>query len=235
MIFHVSLCEGPKAVNFPSVTPKKKKPKKPTQPYAPYLVELFKVVFNRNATLYGSHRLMKFLPGVPSVIIRQFGSFCERRQGRLETGRPNGTSAPLPPVWHTEKVTNTPPNPGRGGRRDLRSLRLTPAPPTPLITFDTKVAFCPLAYKGGSPAPPPPSLSRSSPKNRDGEGYQPAGRLSSAQIRRRSRRVCVSPLQKNPTDPPCLRGRSGRVNKGRGRGRWHLRGQRGPGPPRTHL
>lgn len=111
MIFHVLLCEGPKAVNFPSVTPKKKKPKKPTQPYAPYLVELFKVVFNRNATLYGSHRLMKFLPGVPSVIIRQFGSFCERRQGRLETGRPNGTSAPLPPVWHTEKVTNTPPNP----------------------------------------------------------------------------------------------------------------------------
>lgn len=34
-----------------------------------YLVELFKVVFNRNATLYRSHGFMEFLPGVLSIII----------------------------------------------------------------------------------------------------------------------------------------------------------------------
>lgn len=39
------------------------------KPYVAYLVELFKVVFNRNATLYCSHRFMKFLPGVLSIII----------------------------------------------------------------------------------------------------------------------------------------------------------------------
>lgn len=37
--------------------------------YMPYLVEFFKVVLNRNATLYRSHRFMKFLPGVLSIII----------------------------------------------------------------------------------------------------------------------------------------------------------------------
>lgn len=43
--------------------------KNKAKPYVAYLVELFKVVFNRNATLYRSHSFMKFLPSVLSIII----------------------------------------------------------------------------------------------------------------------------------------------------------------------
>lgn len=41
------------------------------------LVELFQVVSDGGTTLYGFHCLMKFLPGVLSVVIRQFRSVSE--------------------------------------------------------------------------------------------------------------------------------------------------------------
>lgn len=44
-----------------------------------YLVELFQVVSDGGATLYGFHCLMKLLPGVLSVVIRQFRSVCKSR------------------------------------------------------------------------------------------------------------------------------------------------------------
>lgn len=48
----------------------------------PYLVELFQVVSDGRTTLYGFHCLMKLLPGVLSVVIRQFRSVCKSRQSQ---------------------------------------------------------------------------------------------------------------------------------------------------------
>lgn len=60
-------------------------------PVDAYLIELFQVVADGGATLYGFHRFMKLLPGVLSVVIRQFRSVCKCRHSQQVT-------APMPTI-----------------------------------------------------------------------------------------------------------------------------------------